>query len=412
MSSTEQTVLIIGAGQAGGQCALSLRRNGFDGKILMIGDEPHPPYQRPPLSKAYLSGEIGEDRLWVQTPQAWHEQKVEMRTGLRATAINREEQIVAFADGSSHSYDHLVFATGSRVRALPVDGSGLHGVRYLRNIADVDSLKSDVRPGRRIAIIGGGYIGLEAASVASKLGANAVVIEAMPRLLARVAPEELSAFYLDAHNRRGVDVHLDSQVSRLIGVDGRVSAVELSNGNRIECDSVLVGIGVLPNVELAAEIGVECDNGILVDESGTSSIPDIYAIGDCCNQHNWLSRTRMRLESVPNALEQGKLVAATICGSPPPKREVPWFWSDQFDLKLQTAGLLGGADTRIVRRSDNQDQIAIFHLREGVLIAADCVNDPQSFMASKMMIMKEAKPDQADLADTQIMMKDIMKAAR
>ena len=412
MSFTDQTVVIIGAGQAGGQCALSLRRNGFDGKILMVGDEPHPPYQRPPLSKAYLSGDIGEDRLWVQTPEAWAEQKVEMRTGLRATAINRAEQIVAFDDGSSHPYDHLVFATGSRVRELPVDGADLEGVRYLRNIVDVDALKADVQPGRRIAIIGGGYIGLEAASVAKKLGAQAIVIEAMPRLLARVAPEELSAFYLHAHTSRDVDVRLDSQVSRLTGNNGRITGVELADGSRIDCDSALVGIGVLPNIELASDIGLECENGILVDETCQSSVRDIYAIGDCCNQHNWLSGTRMRLESVPNALEQGKLVAAAICGSPLPKREVPWFWSDQFDLKLQTAGLLQGADTRIVRQGDNPDQIAIFHLRDGVLVAADCVNDPQSFMASKMMIMKAARPDQADLANPDIMMKDIMKAAR
>lgn len=412
MSFTDQTVVIIGAGQAGGQCALSLRRNGFDGKILMVGDEPHPPYQRPPLSKAYLSGDIGEDRLWVQTPEAWAEQKVEMRTGLRATAINRAEQIVAFDDGSSHPYDHLVFATGSRVRELPVDGADLEGVRYLRNIADVDALKADVQPGRRIAIIGGGYIGLEAASVAKKLGAQAIVIEAMPRLLARVAPEELSAFYLHAHTSRDVDVRLDSQVSRLTGNNGRITGVALADGSRIDCDSALVGIGVLPNIELASDIGLECENGILVDETCQSSVRDIYAIGDCCNQHNWLSGTRMRLESVPNALEQGKLVAAAICGSPLPKREVPWFWSDQFDLKLQTAGLLQGADTRIVRQGDNPDQIAIFHLRDGVLVAADCVNDPQSFMASKMMIMKGARPDQADLANPEIMMKDIMKAAR
>jgi len=412
MSFTDQTVVIIGAGQAGGQCALSLRRNGFDGKILIVGEEPHPPYQRPPLSKAYLSGEIGEDRLWVQTPEAWAEQKVEMRTGLRATAVNREEQIVAFEDGSSHRYDHLVFATGSRVRELPVAGAELEGVRYLRNIADVDKLKADVGPGRRIAIIGGGYIGLEAASVAKKLGAETVVVEAMPRLLARVAPEELSAFYLNAHQSRGVDVRLASQVSKLTGENGRITSVELADGSRIECDSALVGIGVLPNIELASAIGVECDNGILVDETCQSSVRDIYAIGDCCNQHNWLSGTRMRLESVPNALEQGKLVAAAICGTPLPKREVPWFWSDQFDLKLQTAGLLQGADTQIVRKGANPDQIAIFHLRDGVLVAADCVNDPQSFMASKMMIMKNARPDQADLANPEIMMKDIMKAAQ
>ncbi|MBO6728405.1 MAG: FAD-dependent oxidoreductase [Maricaulis sp.] len=412
MSYTDQTVVIIGAGQAGGQCALSLRRNGFDGRIIMVGDEPHPPYQRPPLSKAYLSGEIGEDRLWVQTPQAWDEQKVDMRTGLRALAIDRDGKSVTFDDGSSQAYDHLVFATGSRVRELPVDGADLDGVRYLRNIADVDALKAEVRTGRRIAIIGGGYIGLEAASVASKLGAEPVVIEAMPRLLARVAPEALSSFYLEAHQKRGVQVRLDSQVRRLLGDAGRVRAVELADGTEIACDSALVGIGVLPNIELARDAGIECDNGILVDEKGQTSADGIYAIGDCCNQHNWLAGQRMRLESVPNALEQGKLVAAAICSQPLPRREVPWFWSDQFDLKLQTAGLMQAANGSVIRQGDNPDQITIFHLRDEVLVAADCVNDPQSFMASKMMIMKGAKPSPDDLANTEVLMKDIMKAAQ
>lgn len=407
-----QHIIVIGAGQAGQSVVTTLRARGFDGQITLIGEEPVPPYQRPPLSKAYLSGEIGEDRLWVQTPQAWDEQKVDMRTGLRALAIDRDGKSVTFDDGSSQAYDHLVFATGSRVRELPVDGADLDGVRYLRNIADVDALKAEVRTGRRIAIIGGGYIGLEAASVASKLGAEPVVIEAMPRLLARVAPEALSSFYLEAHQKRGVQVRLDSQVRRLLGDAGRVRAVELADGTEIACDSALVGIGVLPNIELARDAGIECDNGILVDEKGQTSADGIYAIGDCCNQHNWLAGQRMRLESVPNALEQGKLVAAAICSQPLPRREVPWFWSDQFDLKLQTAGLMQAANGSVIRQGDNPDQITIFHLRDEVLVAADCVNDPQSFMASKMMIMKGAKPSPDDLANTEVLMKDIMKAAQ
>ena len=328
MSTKDHKVVIIGAGQAAGQCALSLRRNGFEGSITLVGDEPHPPYQRPPLSKAYLSGEIGEDRLWVQTPEAWADQRVELESGVRATAIHPTEKIVALENGTSLPFDHLVFASGSRVRTLPVSGAELQGVRYLRNIADVDALKADFQPGRRIAIIGGGYIGLEAASVARKLGAQPVVIEAMPRLLARVAPEELSAFYLDAHTSRGVEVRLDSQVRELHGAAGSVTGVELADGEVIPCDSVLVGIGVLPNVEIAEAAGIACDNGIHVDENCMTDHADIYAIGDCANQHNWLAGVRMRLESVPNALEQGKLAAAAISGTPAPKREVPWFWSE------------------------------------------------------------------------------------
>lgn len=417
MSNTEQTVIILGAGQAGGQCAASLRRNGFEGRILLAGDEPHPPYQRPPLSKAYLSGEIDESRLWLQPPETWTEQSVELRLSSRASAIDSTAKTVRFEDGSEESYTQLVIATGSRVRTLPVPGADLDGVRYLRSIADVDALKADFAPGKRIAIIGGGYIGLEAASVALKLGAKPVVIEAMDRLLARVAVPEMSDFYRQAHESRGVTVRLDSQVAALkpkSGLFGRgktVTGVELSSGETIACDSALVGIGVIPNQELAAENGLETGNGILIDEACRTSDPDIFAIGDCAEQHNWLAGKRLRLESVPNALDQAKRAAAAICGSPAPKPEVPWFWSDQYDLKLQTAGLIGDHDSTIIRAGSDETPRSFFHLAGGVLIAADCINDPQSFMAAKMMIPKRAKPDPATLADTEMAMKDVMKAA-
>jgi len=406
----DQGVVIIGAGQAGGQCAASLRRNGYDGSIILIGDEPHPPYQRPPLSKAYLSGEIEQDRLWVQPPEVWADQKVELKLGVSVTKIDRSGKTILLEDGSSLGYGSLVLATGSRVRPLPVPGAELDGVRYLRTIADIDILKSDVKPAKRIAIIGGGYIGLEAASVARKLGAVPTVIEAMDRCLARVAVPELSAFFEHAHRSRDVEVMTGAQVAKVRG-DGKAEAVELKDGRFIEVDSVLVGIGILPNQELAAEAGLVTGNGIEVDVNCRTSDPDIYAIGDCAAQTNWLTGDRIRLESVPNALEHGKTAAAAITGTPEPKLDIPWFWSDQFDLKLQTAGLFQGADELVIRGDALNAPVSFFHLKGGVLIAADCVNDPQSFMAAKMMIAKRARPDASALADASQSMKDIMKSA-
>jgi 3-phenylpropionate/trans-cinnamate dioxygenase ferredoxin reductase subunit len=407
----KQTVIIIGAGQAGGQCAASLRRLGWSGRIVLAGAEPHPPYQRPPLSKAYLSGDIDVDRLWLQPPDTWQEQNVELRLGVAATQIDRDSRIVTFSDGHIESFDYLVLATGSRVRPLPVPGADLNAVRYLRTIADVDVLKEDFAPGKRIAIIGGGYIGLEAAAVAKKRGAEPIVIEAMDRLLARVAGPELSDFYKSAHESRGVEIRVDAMVDDLEGIDGHVTGVGLADGSHIPCDSALIGIGVIPNQELASDAGLETGNGICIDDHCRTSDLRIFAIGDCAEQDNWLYKRRMRLESVPNALEQAKHAAASICDTTAPKPEIPWFWSDQFDLKLQSAGISTSADLTVLRGSMQEDRFALFHFRDGVLIAADAINDPQSFMAAKLMIAQRARPDANALADPALGMRDVMKAA-
>lgn len=420
MTGENQTVIILGAGQAGGQCAASLRRLGWTGRIVLAGAEPHPPYQRPPLSKAYLSGEMDETRLWLQPPEIWAEQDVDLRLGVTATAVDREAKTVTFDDGRTERYDRLVFATGSQVRRLNVRGAAkTKNIRYLRTIADVDALKADFAPGKRIVIIGGGYIGLEAASVARKLGAEPVVLEAMDRLLARVAVPELSQFYLEAHRARGVTVELNALVAEIVGKGGlfggmkSLKSVKLGDDREIECDSVLVGIGILPCQALAAKAGLATGNGIAVDAECRTSDPNIFAIGDCAEQENWLTGTRVRLESVPNALDQAKHAAAAICGAPPPKPEVPWFWSDQFDLKLQTAGLIGQQDLTLQRRpaDPGEGHFSLFHLKDGVLIAADCVNDAHGFMAAKAMIAARAKPDVDALVDPKVPMKDVMKAA-
>jgi 3-phenylpropionate/trans-cinnamate dioxygenase ferredoxin reductase subunit len=406
-----ETVLIIGAGQAGAQCAASLRRNGYEGRIVMTGEEAHPPYQRPPLSKGYLLGELESDHLWLQTPETWAEQKVELRTSARAEKIDREAKAVLFADGSREGYDHLVLSTGARVRELPLDGGWLP-IRYLRSLDDVDVLRSDFAPGKRIAVIGGGYIGLEAASAAKKSGAEVVVIEAMDRLLARVAAPALSDFYRKAHESRGVEVRLDAMVEGLAkGMLGGVNGLKLKGGESVKCDSVLVGIGVLPNDELASEAGLRTNNGVLVDAQCRTADKSVYAIGDVARQRHWLYDHDLRLESVPNAIEQGKHAAAAIAGVAAPRDEVPWFWSDQFDLKLQSAGLVFGGEETVVRDYGDPNKLALFHFTDGVLTAADAVNDPQAFMAAKMMIAKGARPDAAALADPEAVLKEVMKAA-
>lgn len=323
-----------------------LRRSGWQGSIILAGAEPHPPYQRPPLSKAYLSGEIGADRLWLQPPETWQEQDVELRLGATATAIDRDAKIVSFEDGSTQAYDRLVIATGSRVRPLPVPGADLDHVRYLRSIADVDHLRGDVQPGRRIAVIGGGYIGLEAAAVARKLGAEPIVIEAMDRLLARVAAPELSAFYKQAHEAQGVDIRLSAMVQELDGKDGQVTGVGLADGTQIPCDSVLIGIGVMPNQEVASDAGLTTSNGIVVDGHCRSDDPDIYAIGDCTEQEHWLYRRPLRLESVPNALEQAKHVAAHICGRPAPRHEAPGSGPTSLTTSCNPPGSISAARPR------------------------------------------------------------------
>jgi 3-phenylpropionate/trans-cinnamate dioxygenase ferredoxin reductase subunit len=409
--SSLRTVIIIGAGQAGGQCAASLRRMGWPGRIVLVGAEPHPPYQRPPLSKAYLSGEMDEPRLWLQPPETWAEQDVELRLGTEVTKIDRTQQLATFSDGQTEQYDYLVLATGSRVRPLPVPGADLRGVRYLRTIADVDQLRTDFAPEKRVAIIGGGYIGLEAAAVARRLGATPIIVEAMDRLLARVAVPELSTYYQAAHEARGVACHTSAMVDGLTGKDGAVASVRFVDGRQIACDSVLIGIGVMPNQEIAESSGLDVDNGITVDHACRTTDPRVFAIGDCCEQFNWLYERRMRLESVPNALEQAKHAAAEICGQPPPRPEVPWFWSDQYDLKLQSAGVSGGADKTVARGEQTDDRFALFHFQDGVLIATDAINDPPSFMAAKMMIAARSRPDPLAIANPDIPLKTIMKAA-
>jgi 3-phenylpropionate/trans-cinnamate dioxygenase ferredoxin reductase subunit len=404
-------VVIVGAGQAGAQTAFSLRQWGFDGSILLAGDEPFPPYERPPLSKDLLKRTLEEDRLFFRTASWYADNRVELRTGIAAASIDRENRQVVFDDGRQDAWDALVLATGSRPRRLAAPGAALEGVFELRTIADARRISGAMRPGSRMVVVGAGYIGLEVAAVARTLGLEVTVLEAMDRVLARVAGPVVSEFFEREHRAHGVDLRCGSLLAGFDG-DERLRAARLADGTRVECDLAVVGVGIVPCDELARACGIECDDGIIVDRDARTSDPFVFAAGDCTRRPLVHYARTGRLESVHNAIEQGKLVAAAILGRDRPVEDVPWFWSDQYDLKLQTAGLSQGCDTTVVRGNPDERKFAAFYLRDGVLIAVDAVGSPMEFMASRQLIACGARPDPAALADTGVSMKDIVAAYR
>jgi 3-phenylpropionate/trans-cinnamate dioxygenase ferredoxin reductase subunit len=402
-------VVIVGAGQAGAQAAFSLRQWGFDGSIVLIGDEPFLPYERPPLSKDLLKRTLEEDRLFFRTASWYEENAVDLRTGASVARIDRDRRIVVLNDGSTVGWDALVIATGSRPRSLPVPGASLAGVFELRTIADTRRISETMRPGARLVVVGAGYIGLEVAAVARSLGLEVTVLEAMDRVLARVTGPVVSEFFEREHRSRGVDIRCGA---RLDGFDGdeRLRGARLADGSRIDCDLAVVGVGILPCDELARECGLACDDGIVVDRDARTSDPAVFAAGDCARRPLVHFGRTGRLESVHNAIEQGKIVAAAILGRERPVEDVPWFWSDQYDLKLQIAGLSHGYDRIVVRGDPALRKFAAFYLKDGALLAVDAVGSPMEFMASRQLIARAAHPDPAALADPGVSMKDIVAA--
>jgi 3-phenylpropionate/trans-cinnamate dioxygenase ferredoxin reductase subunit len=397
-----QSIVIVGAGQAGVQAVASLRSEGFTGAITLIGDEPFPPYQRPPLSKAYLAGEMVRERLFLKPDSFYAEADCNLRLNLRVTAIDRQTKSVRLSDGSSLPYDKLLLTTGARVRRIDAPGSDLNFVRYLRGIEDVDLLRPHLKEGQRLAVVGGGYIGLEVAAVAVKHGLKVTVIEAARRVMERAVSPFLSSFYESEHKRQGVEIVLGAGAE---GFEGRtrVEAVRTSVGT-FPADFALVGIGVVPNSEIAAEAGLVVDNGIVVDAFTATEDPDIYAAGDCTN-HPAFAGGRSRLESVQNAIDQAKYAALALLGKPKPYREVPWFWSDQYDLKMQIAGLLKPGDGAVVRGDPAVRKFAVFHLRDGKLAAVEAVNAAVEYMVGRKLIASGAAVDSARLADLSVPMK-------
>ncbi|HEU0197519.1 MAG TPA: FAD-dependent oxidoreductase [Nevskiaceae bacterium] len=404
--------VIVGAGQAGGELAKTLRKRGFTGRILLYGAEPHLPYRRPPLSKEFLAGTVKEEGLCLLRQTQIEKDHIEFFLGVRVDRIDRAAHRVHLADGREQHYDKLALTTGGRARPLPLPGADAENVFSMRTIADVRRMRAAFAPGKRFVIIGGGFIGLEVGAVARKLGLEVTVLEGLPRVLARVTCEETSAFFQDVHRGHGVDVRTAARLERFaLSADGkRVTAAVLADGTEVPADLVLVGIGQLPNVELAKEAGLSVDNGIVVDACGRTADPDIVAAGDCASYPSQLYGRRLRLESVQNALEYSRTAAAAMLGLEEPYAALPWFWSDQYDVKLQMAGLSTGYDHKIVRGTPAEHNFAIFYLREGVLIAADTVGRAQDFMAAKKLILARAKPDAAQLADPQVALKTLLPA--
>jgi len=400
-----QSVVIVGAGQAAAQTVASLRSEGFAGPITVIGDEPYLPYQRPPLSKAYLAGELAYERLYIRPQEFYDETKAALMLGVRATRIDRGAKIVHTEKGEV-PYDTLVIATGSRVRHLTSDGKDLPGVRYLRGIDDVKALQPFLKSGTRFVIIGAGYIGLEVAAVATKRGASVTVLEMAPRVMMRTAAPQVSAFYEDEHRKHGVVIHTGAKVDG-IAANGASFVVHTSAG-KVDADVVIAGVGIVPNIELAKEAGIKCENGIVVDEFSRTSDANIYAVGDCADLpcvHSVNNRTR--LESVQNAIDQAKHAAMAIVGKQKAYHEVPWFWSDQYDLKLQIAGLAAPEDQLVLRGDPTARSFAVFRLRGGVITGVEAVNAAPEYMMGRRLIAARAKVAPERLADRAIPMKEM-----
>lgn len=398
-------IVVVGAGQAASALAAKLRGLGHSGAITLIGEETAPPYQRPPLSKGYLLGEMGEERLWLRSSEYYAEQDIALRLGAPVTAIDRTARTVTVA-GEKVPYDDLVLATGSIPRQLPAAiGGALPGVHVVRTLLDVNAKKHRFVPGARVVIVGGGYIGLEGAAVASKLGLDVTVIEAAPRILQRVAAPETSDFFRALHQAHGVKILEGVGLERILG-ESHVTGVRLADGRELPADFVILGIGIRPATDLAEAAGLALDNGIATDTHGRTSDPHIWAAGDCAS-FPWKGG-RLRLESVGNAIDQAEAVAANIMGQNTPYQAQPWFWSDQYDCKLQIAGLNAGYD-RILTRPGEGDAVSFWYYRGDVLLAVDAMNDSRAYMVGKRLIEMGKSPDPVSIANPATNLKALLK---
>ncbi|WP_374407543.1 NAD(P)/FAD-dependent oxidoreductase [Pelagerythrobacter sp.] len=403
-------IVIVGTGHGGAQAAIALRQHGFTGSIAMIGRESEPPYERPPLSKEYLAGEKPFERIYLRPPQFWADKDIALRLRTSVVAVDPQMHEIVLSDESRMGYGKLIWAAGGDPRRLSCPGADLAGVHSVRNKADVDRMIAELEAGaKRAVVVGGGYIGLEAAAVLRKLGCEVTVVEALPRVLARVAGEELSRFYEDEHRQQGVEVLLDATVDRIEGDGRKVTGVGLEGGAVVPADLVVVGIGIVPSVGPLIGAGAAGANGVDVDEFCRTSIDDIYAIGDCAAHANaWAGGAVIRLESVQNANDMANTAAKSICGDPQPYKAVPWFWSNQYDLRLQTVGLSLDHDETVLRGDPGERKFSIVYLKEGRVIALDCVNATKDYAQGRRVVEAGIKPDREALADTEISLKALL----
>lgn len=408
-TNQRQTTVIVGGGQAGVEVAFALRQNDYDGRIVLIGEEPELPYRRPPLSKAYLDGSMARESLTIRKPPMLEKAQIECRTGIRVQSIDREARRVELSDGEWLDYTDLVLATGARARRLGEAVDQFSNVHYVRTLADIDRLKPSFVEGARVAVIGGGFIGLEAAAAAVKGGLQVTVIEMADRLLQRVVDSEMSEFFAAAHAKRGVEVLTGVGAQAWEG-DEQLQTITLTDGRQLTLDLVIVGIGVVPDTDLAEAAGLQTNNGIVADLYSRTSDRHIYAIGDCANHANGFLGHAARLESVPAAQEQARTAARSIAGQEQPHDAVPWFWSDQFDLKLQMAGLLGGHDQVVSRGSAEEDSFVRFYMRGDVIRCAHSVNRPREFAQIRKIIAAGSAVDLAKLSDDDCAVTDAVRA--
>ena len=407
-------VVIVGTGHGGAQAGIALRQNGFAGSILMIGREPEIPYERPPLSKEYLAREKTFERICLRPEAFWGDKQITLMLGTEVIKVDPAAHQLTLKDGAVVTYGQVIWATGGDPRRLSCEGSDLAGVHAVRTRADVDQLMTELDAGAsRAVVVGGGYIGLEAAAVLTKLGVVVTVLEMLPRVLARVAGETLSSFFEAEHRAHGVDLRTETAVESIVGQDGTVIGVKLADGNTLPADLVIVGIGIIPAVGPLLSAGAAGGNGVDVDEFCRTSLPDIYAIGDCAAHSNaFANNAVVRLESVQNANDMATCAAKAICGDPAAYGATPWFWSNQYDLKLQTVGLSLGFDREVIRGDPAARSFAVLYLRQGQVISLDCVNDVKDFVQGRKLVEAGFKPDNPDsLADTEVPLKDMLAAA-
>lgn len=404
-------VVIVGAGHGGAQAAIALRQAKFSGTIAIVGEEPELPYERPPLSKEYLSGEKPFDRILIRPATFWNEREVEMITGQRVITVDAEAHQVTLGNGAKMGYGTLIWAAGGEARRLTCSGHDLSGVHTVRSRADVDRLIDELPATVRVVVIGGGYIGLEAAAVLTKLGKHVTLVEALDRVLARVAGEQLSRFFEAEHRAHGVDVRLGAKVECIEERDGRACGVRLAGGEILDCEMVIVGIGIIPAVEPLLAAGAAGGNGVAVDAHCRTSLPDVYAIGDCALHDNaFANGAAVRLESVQNATDQAGVAAKSIAGTPTPYTAVPWFWSNQYDLRLQTVGLSVGYDFTVLRGDPAAGSFSVIYLKEGRVIALDCVDATKDFVQGRPMVLKRLRVNHTELANANIPLKQLAGA--
>ena len=400
-------IVVIGSGQAAIQTVMSLKRNEFTGSIKVIGEEDHLPYQRPPLSKDFLLEEYKPERVSLKKKEFYEENGVDLILGKRAESIDTILKEITLSDENRIRYDQLIIATGSRVRKLNVPGSDKKGIYYLRDLDDANALKQRLKKNKKMVIVGAGYIGLEVASVAASLGVEVTLIEMANRVMNRTVDPMISSYYQKLHESHGVKIHLDNGLKAFEGGDS-VNAVLCSDGLILEADLVVIGAGVLPNQEIAIEAGLECNNGIMVNEFGETSTAHVYACGDCTNHPNKGLNTRLRLESVHNAMEQSKTVANTIMGNKEPYDQVPWFWSDQYDHKLQLVGISGDHDEVVMRGLESEQKFLLFYLKNSELIAVNAINSSKEFLICRKLVANKVKISSDVIKDQSVNLNDLL----